>query len=137
MQPSSDPEERRSEAVPDLIVGVLGHARALLQAEWRLAKHELRNSAGQMTRAATFFVLAGLFGLVAFHALAVAAVLGLVALGLSGWLAALTTTLAVICLAVVCALMGRASLKSERLIPQRTLAHLRADYTTAKETFNA
>ncbi|WP_425038135.1 phage holin family protein [Primorskyibacter sp. S187A] len=129
--PSSDDDTAH------LIDVLVSHGRALVRTEWSLAQRELQRAGRSIVTSAILFASALLLVLVAFHALAVAAVLGLMALGLPGWLAALATTAAVIVLAFGCALIGKARLTARHLKPRRTLSNLKSDFATVKESFRA
>ncbi|WP_299374054.1 phage holin family protein [uncultured Tateyamaria sp.] len=99
------------------------HLRGLVTSEWRLARIEL---AKNLRAARTGIILAavGLGGaLCAMFALTGAVFLGLSALGLAGWLAALATAGVLGVIAGLCLWIGVTRLSPKAIAPTQTAAH--------------
>lgn len=129
VQPSTPPVQR----APSIAAQLLHEAKALFTTEFKLARRELSESISRAGSGLTLLAVALLFALVAFHALALAAVMGLVALGLHmGW-AALIVFGVLVALAGILALMGKSRLKPENLKPKRTVEQIKADIQTLEE----
>lgn len=116
-----------------LIVSILADARALLRAELQLARLELSDSAAKAGSGLVLFGFAALVAFVGLSALAVAAVLGVAALGVAYHWAALSVAIA--CL--VLALIGRSRLSTAALAPRRTLNQVKSDIDAVKEMARA
>mgnify|MGYP000342005238 CR=1 FL=1 len=128
MHPSSETHD-----IPSLIRGVLADARGLLRTELQLAKSELSENVSRAAGGLVFFAIAALMALVGLTALAVAAVFGVAALGLSiGW-AAFIVSIAFFALALLMALVGKSRLSSASLTPKRTINQVKSDIHAVKE----
>ena len=114
----------QTEATPLTHLGTAAaHLRGLVTSEWRLARIEL---ARNLRAARTGIILAavGLGGvLCAMFALTGAIFLGLTALGLAGWLAALATAGVIGVLAGLCLWIGVTRLSPKAIAPTETAAH--------------
>lgn len=120
-----------------LIVSILADARALLRAELQLARRELSDSAAKAGSGLMLFGFAVLVALVGLSALAVAAVLGVAALGVAYHWAALSVAIACLVLALLFALIGRSRLSTAVLAPRRTLNQVKSDIDAVKEMARA
>ncbi|WP_299629270.1 phage holin family protein [uncultured Tateyamaria sp.] len=99
------------------------HLRGLLVSEWRLAKLELARNL-RAARVGVILAAIGLGGaLCAMFALTGALFLGLGALGLAPWLAALATAGALGLIAAICLWLGLTRLSPEAIAPTETVAH--------------
>ncbi|WP_299616323.1 phage holin family protein [uncultured Tateyamaria sp.] len=99
------------------------HLRGLLASEWRLARIEISRN---LKAARTGIILAaiGIGGaLCAMFALTGALFLGLGALGLDPWIAALATAGALGVIATLCLWIGLTRLSPEAIAPTETAAH--------------
>jgi hypothetical protein len=112
---------------------VIYEARALFEAEIALARAEMKRNIARMKGGVVFVIVAVLFALVALNALAVAAVLGLNALGLSMAVSALVTAGGFLVVALVAGLIAARRLRPATLVPERTINNIRADLTAMEE----
>lgn len=119
--------------LPSLIAGILAEARALLHAEAQLARREVSDNLARAGRGLMLMVISVLVAFVGLSALAVAAILGVAALGIAYPWAALIVAIACLALALLLALIGRSRLSAASLAPNRTLRQVRSDIRTAKE----
>ena len=120
-----------------LIGGILDEARLLLRAEVQLARRELSDSAVRAGTGLMLFGLAALIALVGLTALAVAAILGVAALGVAYHWAALIVAIACLTLALLFVFMGKSRLSSAALAPRRTLKQVKSDIDAVKEMARA
>lgn len=131
-QPTPPTSDLRS-----LIAGILAEARALLHTELQLAQRELSDSAARAGSGLVLFGLAAVVALVGLNALAVAAVLGVAALGLAYHWAALIVAIACLALALAFVLIGKSRLSTAALAPRRTLNQVKSDIDAVKEMARA
>lgn len=131
-QPTQPTSDLRS-----LIAGILAEARALLHTELQLAQRELSDSAARAGSGLVLFGLAAVVALVGLNALAVAAVLGVAALGLAYHWAALIVAIACLALALAFVLIGKSRLSTAALAPRRTLNQVKSDIDAVKEMARA
>ena len=118
---------------PTLLSRLVSETRALAASEIALAKREISRKISKAGGAIGMLVAAALLALVAFNALAAAAVFGLVALDVSaGWSALIVA--GVLCLlALILGLTGRSRLRAEALKPEKTVRNVKADVAAVKE----
>lgn len=83
------------------------------------------------------FGLAAVVALVGLNALAVAAVLGVAALGLAYHWAALIVAIACLALGLAFVLIGKSRLSTAALAPRRTLNQVKSDIDAVKEMARA
>jgi uncharacterized membrane protein YqjE len=131
-QPTQPTSDLRS-----LIAGILAEARALLHTELQLAQRELSDSAARAGSGLVLFGLAAVVALVGLNALAVAAVLGVAALGLAYHWAALIVAIACLALGLAFVLIGKSRLSTAALAPRRTLNQVKSDIDAVKEMARA
>lgn len=118
----------------ELVVDVGRDVRTLIRQEIALAKAELRDKAARGARAGAAFGGATILAHTGALALVSAAILGLVALGVVAWLAALALALAALGGAGLLVWRGRRTLTGDGgLVPRRTLATTRETVRWAKE----
>lgn len=130
MSHQADPE---LQSAPNLFRALGTHVMRLFITELRMARAELAQAASRAGAGAIYIALALWFALVAFHALAVTAVLALYALGVPVLWAAVGTTVIVLLIAAVFAAIGAHNIKQSTLKPKQTLKNLRTDLTTFEE----
>ena len=130
MSYQADPDLQNT---PNLFKALGTHVMRLFITELRMARAELAQAACRAGSGAVYLALALLFALVAFHALAVTAVLALSALGVPLLWAALGTTVIVLLIAGILAAIGAHNIKQSTLKPKQTLKNLRTDLTTFEE----
>lgn len=118
---------------PAMIGQVIEELRALFSAEYRLARQELSTNLSSAVRGIAMVVAAVLFALVALHALALAAVVGLGELGLHmGW-AALIVFAAFLAIAGILVMVGKSRLSPSALKPEKTIQQIKTDIETLEE----
>jgi|AGTN01.1.fsa_nt_gi Protein of unknown function (DUF1469). len=115
-----------------LLTELTRETATLFRNEIRLAKTELADKARQAGRGATEIAVGGVLLLVALHALAAAAILGL-ALVVEPWLAAVIVAVAVAVAGGLILARGLVNVRSDRLAPTRTMESLRDNTRWAKE----
>ncbi|MFP7673850.1 phage holin family protein [Marivita sp. S0852] len=120
-------------AAPNLIRAFIAHLRGLIMAELNMARAEMSQAINRAGTGAVYLAVALLFALVAFHALALTGVLALAALGIPLVWAALATSVLVLCIAAIFALVGSRMIKQSSLAPKRTLENLRTDLSSFEE----
>jgi len=120
-----------------LIGDTIDEARALVRAEIQLAKQELSENAARAGGGVVLFVIAALLGFAGFNALAVAAVLGVMALGVASHWAALIVAAGFLVVALVFLLIGKSRLSAKGLTPNRTINQIKSDVNAVKEMTRA
>jgi membrane protein len=101
--------------------------RTLIQQEIQLARTELAEKASRMGRGIAFVVAGGLLAYGGLLAIVAAVVLGLIALGLPGWAAALISGIAIAGAGYVFVHSGLAALRARDLTPRQTIDTLKED----------
>ncbi len=117
------------EALGDIIKSITDDVKLLIHDEVELAKAELMPAAKHGGIGAGLFGAAGYFAICALSVLYFAAAFGLVALGVSTWLAFLLVGVALLLVAGVCAGIGYLQVKKVKA-PERTVAQ--ANQTVAE-----
>lgn len=107
--------------IGQLVVDATRDVSDLVRHEIALAKIEVKRDVARAGSGAGLFAAAALFGAVAFILLCFTAAYGLVEAGLAPWLAFGIVTVALLLIAAVLALVGRAQLKKVKA-PERTIA---------------
>jgi uncharacterized membrane protein YqjE len=131
-QPTPQPDHIRS-----LIGRILTEARALFRTELQLARRELSENASRAGGGLVLFAIAALVAFVGLSALAVAAVLGVAALGVPLPWAALIVAIAFLVIALIFALIGKSRISAASLAPKRTLKQVKSDIDAVKEMARA
>lgn len=118
-----------------LVADATADVQEIVRAEIALAKAELRQDAKRGGVAAGMFGAAGYLGLLASIVLTIAAGYGLVALGLSPWLAFLVLGVALLVVAGLLALVGKAQISKVKP-PERTIRSTKATIAAIKPGSN-
>lgn len=105
---------------------------SIVRNEIELAKLEVTGSLKHAGMGAGMLGAAGLFGLFAFGFLLTAGAWGLVAAGLSAWLAFLVVALVLLLLAAILVMVGARALKRANPKPERAIANAEATIATLK-----
>ncbi|MCW2809626.1 MAG: hypothetical protein JWP61_84 [Friedmanniella sp.] len=119
------------QAVGDIIKNITEDVKLLVRDEIELAKSELVPSAKNAGIGAGMFGAAGYFAICALSILYFAAAFGLVALGLSTWLAFLIVGVALLLVAAILGLIGYSRVKKVKA-PERTIAQANQTVTELK-----
>lgn len=101
--------------------------RTLVQQEIQLARTELTEKASKMGRSAAFIVGGGVIAYGGLLAIIAAVVLGLIAIGLPAWAAALTGGVLIAGGGYLLIRTGLAALRPQELKPRQTLDSLKED----------
>ncbi|WP_281982735.1 phage holin family protein [Thalassorhabdomicrobium marinisediminis] len=118
---------------PSLLSRLMTETKMLVVSEVKLAKQEVSDKLTQLGVGAGMLVGAALIAFTAFHALAAAAVFGLMALDIAAGWAVLIVALILVAIALVLFFMGKSRIKAENLKPKQTLRNIKADIHTIKE----
>ncbi len=124
--PSITPTAKPERTLGQLVSDASRDLSAIVRAEVALAKAEVKVEAKTAALGGAMFAVAGVVAFLAVILLLIAAAYGLVALGLSPWLAFLIVAVVLLVLAAVLALVGKSRLAKLKA-PERTVR-------TAKET---
>jgi len=100
--------------------------------EVALARAEAARIAGDIGKGAAFVGIAAILALIGAGALAAAMVLGLIALGLPGWGAALAVAVGFVLVALGLLQQARHLLTARNLTPRRSIDSLRRDIATLR-----
>jgi hypothetical protein len=123
----TDRERMQEATVGDLLRGLLGDVRLILQREAELAKLEVKDKGSRLGIAGGILAATVVVALLALGTLIAAAVLGL-AIVLPAWAAALVVGAALVIVAVALFLVGRARMRSVgSLAPTETIETARED----------
>jgi hypothetical protein len=104
----------------------------LFRSEVALLKLELMDTVTQLGGGMAMFAAAAFVGLVGLAFLFVTIVLGLVALGLPAWLAALLVTAVLFVGAGVLALLGKRKFSQVEFVPKGSVEQIKADIASIK-----
>lgn len=107
----------------------------LFQQEMKLAKTEVSLIVAEQVRAVLYFLVAGLFGLIALLLLCQAAVFALINAGFTAPAACLIVAAAAIIVALIAFFVARSSL-TRAPVPSRTMTQVKQDIATAKESLS-
>jgi len=124
-------DDRRS--IVNLITDVIADMTALFQTEIRLARAEIDEKVNRIASSGTLIGAGVVAALAALFLLLQAIVSWLVIAGLPQQWAYLIVGICVAALAAGLLMKGINNLKSTRLVPDRTIDQLKADYLTVKE----
>lgn len=111
----------------DLFADLARDTRTLIQQEIELAKTELAANASRMTGSVALIVAGGLIAYGGLLAIIAAVVLGLIAIGLAAWAAALLGGLVIAGIGYALIRAGLASFRPQDLTPRETIETLKED----------
>ncbi|CAA9585804.1 MAG: hypothetical protein AVDCRST_MAG87-3937 [uncultured Thermomicrobiales bacterium] len=126
-------EPQRERSLGELFGDLAQDTSTLVRQEIQLAKSELTHSAVQVGKNIGMLVVGGVLVLTSTLALIATLILGLGALGLPSWLAALIVTLVFLGVGLVLVARGRTALKNADLLPRQTIETLKEDQEWIKE----
>lgn len=121
---------------PSLLVDVLRQFTSLIQSEMKLARAEMARIVTRAGIGIAFLAIAFALALVSLNILASAAVAYIAASGLSVGGAALIVGGILLASALGFAFAGKARLRADTLVPEKTATSLRDDIATIKEASN-
>jgi cytochrome c biogenesis protein CcdA len=117
------PQPHDTSSISSLVNAAIVDGQALVKAQVELTKAELKESARAAAASSGMLIGAAVFGFLAFVFLLVAAAYGLVKAGLDEWAAFLIVAGALLLVAALLALMGRA--RAKRISgPERSIVEL-------------
>ena len=116
-----------SRSLGDMFADLTRETRMLIQQEIQLAKTELARNASRMTSSVTLIAVGGLVAYGGLLAIIAAVVLGLIAIGLVAWLAALLGGLVIAGIGYALVRAGLASFRPSQLTPRETIETLKED----------
>jgi uncharacterized membrane protein YqjE len=117
--------------VPEVLNDIVGNLQAIVRAEFRLAKTELKEEADKASRPAAVFGGGLAAGFYAMGLLLLSLVYGLSTI-MAGWLAALLVGMALAVTAVALITSSGKKLKQLRGTPDKTIQSLEEDFQWAK-----
>lgn len=118
---TSQPDDSVERTLGQLVAEATQDISSIVRSEVALAKSEIAADAKRAGLAAGMFAAAGVFAFLALILLLIAAAYGLVALGLSPWLAFLIVALVLLIIGAVLILVGKRSIDSVQGKPQRAI----------------
>jgi hypothetical protein len=107
----------------------------LFQQEMKLAKTEVSLIVAEQVRAVLYFMVAGVFGLIALLLLSQAAVFALITAGFTAPVACLIVAAAAVIVALIAFMVARSNMTREP-VPTRALNQVKQDIATAKEALS-
>jgi hypothetical protein len=107
----------------------------LFQQEMKLAKTEVSLIVAEQVRAVLYFMVAGVFGLIALLLLSQAAVFALITAGFTAPVACLIVAAAAVVVALIAFMVARSNMTREP-VPTRALNQVKQDIATAKEALS-
>jgi hypothetical protein len=119
---STDPR-----SLGELFADLTRDTRTLIQQEIHLAKTELAHNASRMAGSVTLIVAGGLIAYGGLLALVAAVVLGLMAIGLVAWAAALLGGIVIVGVGYALLRAGLAAFRPQDLTPRQTIETLKED----------
>jgi predicted phage tail protein len=119
---SNDPR-----SLGEMFADLTRDARMLIQQEIHLAKTELSQNASRLVPSLTMIITGGLIAYGGLLAIVAAIVLGLIAIGLAAWLAALLGGLVIAGIGYALFRVGLASFRVQDLKPRQTIERLKED----------
>jgi hypothetical protein len=120
-------------SVPELFADALNQFSKLMRKEFALARAELSIKAGETIRAVVLLIAAALFVIPTIVIFLIALAAWIEELGLPGSLAYFIAGLVGLVITGILAAIGSKQLKSNSLVPERTLDQLQRDVAAAKE----
>ena len=127
-----DTDDLRERSIPELLRRLSDETAALVRAELALARAELVEHGKQIGEGAGFLGATTILALGAFGALTAFLILGLIALGVAAWLAALIVTIVYGIAAAVAAFAGKKKLTAGIPPAPQTAQTLKEDVQWAK-----
>ena len=127
-----EPDSAHRESAANLLGDVASGFGRLIRGELALARAEAKRSLSDATSAVGKLVVAAILGGVALNVLAGAAVVGLVAAGLTPVWASVAVGVGILLVAFVLVQLALSQLKPANLAPNRSMANLRQDAETFK-----
>jgi membrane protein len=137
MSTTTHQERLRARPIGDLLGDFANETTDLLSKEMELARAEIGVQVGKARTGAGLFGAAALFGLLGLGALTACAIIAL-ALVMDAWLAALIVGAAMLVVAGILALAGRAKVKAvSPPVPERAIGEMKRDIATVQEGVQA
>jgi protein-S-isoprenylcysteine O-methyltransferase Ste14 len=127
-------EDLKHSALPRALADAIADAIDLFQKELRLARAEISDKLTTKFKAGAYFAVAGLLGFVVVLVLVQAAIFALAARGIPLHWSCLIVAAVLAAAAGAIFALGRADAK-ESVSPDRTIAQIKQDIATAKESF--
>lgn len=115
--------QQQDSSISALVNSAITDGQALVKQQVELTKAELSESAKKAAASSGMFLVAGVFGFLAFVFLLVAAAYGLVAAGLPEWAGFLIVALVLVLVAVILGVVGRKKIQQVGP-PQRAMAQI-------------
>jgi uncharacterized protein YacL len=129
------PEARRDErSLGELFGDLSRQLSTLIRQEIALARAEMTARAGTAGRGAAMIGVGGAVAYAGVLAIVAAAVLLVIEMGVTPWLAALIVGIVVAAIGAALAMRGRDEISRTSLAPQRTIETIRDDAAVAKES---
>jgi uncharacterized protein YacL len=126
-------QRSESRSLGDLFGDLSRSLGTLIHQEMELARTEVRGQVAKVSRDAVLIGTGGLLLYAGLLALLAAAVLGLVEMGVTPWLAALVVAILVVLVGAVMVAAGREGLRQTDLMPRKTIQSVKDDADWAKE----
>ena len=126
-------ERKEDRSLGDLFADLAGETSTLVRQEVTLAKTEMTQKATRVGKNVAFLAVGGVVAYAGVLTLLAAVILGLVALGLPAWVAALLLGLVVAGAGAVLIQRGRDALSRKDLAPRQTMETLKEDAAWVKE----
>jgi Putative Actinobacterial Holin-X, holin superfamily III len=120
-------------SVPELFADALNQFSKLMRNEFALARAELSIKAGEAMRAVGLLIGAGLFVIPTIVLLLIALAAWFVELGLPASVSYFIAGVVGLAITAILAAIGSRNLKTNSLVPKRTLDQLQRDVAAAKE----
>src|SRR5215212_9560789 len=111
----------------DIVKQLTSDLTQLVRSEVALAKTELQENIGRLGTGAGLFGGAGVIGLFAVEFILLALMLGLVALGVGAWVAALIVGVVLSIIAAVLAMRGKKTVAGVTVAPTHAIDHMKSD----------
>ena len=118
---TSQPDDSAERTLGQLVAEATQDISSIVRSEVALAKAEMAADAKKAGLGVGMFATAGVFAFLALILLLIAAAYGLVALGLSPWLAFLIVALVLLIIGAVLVLVGKRSIASVQGKPERAI----------------
>lgn len=133
MQNSSHKAGDSGRSLGELLSDLTRDLSSLMRQEVQLAKTEMTENATRVAKNAGLLVGAGALAFFALQALVIAAILALIYVVPSPWMAALIVAVALLVIAGILAMVGLSALKKASLMPKQTVETIQEDVQWAKQ----